>query len=264
MVPNIKTSIVVTTYNWPEALRLSLNCIARQSVKPHEVIVADDGSKDETRQVIDAFRAESGLRVRHVWHEDRGFRRSAILNKALRLIDPDNYVIMIDGDVLLHKHFIKDHIRLAEPGYYVFGRRAILSKHTSKKAFQRDNYRPHLWTPGISHRGNMLYLPQLTSVTIRYKRSRLYGYGCNLAAWQSDILKINGFDENYEGWGCEDNDFICRLRNLGLTSKAAKFQGIIYHLWHEQRPLNNKNSGYYKQALEHNAVRCEMGISQHH
>lgn len=255
-----KTTLIISTYNWPEALRACMESVARQSVLPDEVVIADDGSTDDTREVIDMFRSSSGILVRHVWHEDKGFRKSAILNKALSVIDPHNYVILIDGDLILHKHFVKDHVRLAEPGYYVFGRRAYLSRELTNKALANPDNTIHIWQPGIGHRSNMLYLPWLSCLTQRYRRNRIYGQGCNLAAWQQDILAINGFNEDYEGWGYEDTDFICRLRNSGLVSKAAKYQAIVYHLHHNTRPVSDRNLTLLSQARCSHSRMCRNGI----
>ncbi len=108
-------TLIITTYNWPQALRVCLDSVVHQSMLPSEVIIADDGSTDETRLVRDRFRNDFPVPLLHVWQEDKGYRRSAILNKALRKVDSKNYVIFIDGDIILHHHFIADHARLAEP-----------------------------------------------------------------------------------------------------------------------------------------------------
>ena len=259
---SFNTSLVITTYNWPEALRVCLESVARQSVMPDEVIIADDGSTDDTRQVINACRASSGFNTKHVWHEDMGFRKSAILNKALAMIDPHNFVILADGDLLLHKHFVKDHVRLAEPGYYTFGRRVYLSETVTHEVLASRIGEPGIWQSGIKHRTNMLHLPLLSPITKRYRRGRPYGQGCNLAAWQQDILRVNGFDEDYEGWGYEDTDFICRLRNSGLVSKAAKYQAIVYHLFHPTRPVGNTNLERLNQTQRNHSRMCRNGIKK--
>lgn len=261
MKQQIPVTLIITTYNWPEALRLCLDSLKRQSELPDEVIIADDGSTDDTKAVIDAFRPQLPCPLKHVWQEDRGYRRSAILNKALRATSPSHYVIFIDGDVILHKHFIADHCRLAEPGYYVFGRRALPTKETSNRILCEPKFTIHFFTPGIDHRLNLLYLPWLTPLTVSYKRHKVYGFGCNLAAWLDDIITINGYNEEMEGWGCEDTDFILRLRNNGLVSKAAKFQAIVVHIWHPQQPVSEENKRIYARLVEKKELRCEYGIS---
>ncbi|MBR0024278.1 MAG: glycosyltransferase family 2 protein [Muribaculaceae bacterium] len=255
-------SLIVTTYNWPEALRLSLNSVLRQSMLPSEVLIADDGSSWQTAEVIRVFQQLLPCSVKHIWQEDRGYRRCAVLNKALREVPDDNYVIFIDGDVILHRHFIANHRKLAEPGYYVFGRRVLLTERLSRRVMRNPEMSINVFTPGLNHRLNALYLPWLSPLTVTYKRNKLYGIGCNIAAWQHDIILVNGFDEKMEGWGCEDNEFILRLRNNNLVSKAAKFQGIIYHLWHQQRTPNEENLKYFRELMKHKKLLCQQGLRQ--
>lgn len=255
-------SLIVTTYNWPEALRLSLNSVLRQSMLPSEVLIADDGSSWQTAEVIRVFQQLLPCSVKHIWQEDRGYRRCAVLNKALREVPDDNYVIFIDGDVILHRHFIANHRKLAEPGYYVFGRRVLLTERLSRRVMRNPKMSINVFTPGLNHRLNALYLPWLSPLTVTYKRNKLYGIGCNIAAWQHDIILVNGFDEKMEGWGCEDNEFILRLRNNNLVSKAAKFQGIIYHLWHPQRTPNEENLKYFRELMKHKKLLCQQGLRQ--
>lgn len=254
-------SLIISTYNWPEALELCLNSVLAQSKLPDEVLIADDGSTDETRTLINSFKERASFSVKHIWQEDLGFRKTAILNKALREVADHRYVILIDGDVILHKHFIADHTRLAERGYYVFGRRAYLSERACQRIMKGSTPTSiHMFMPGLSHRLNVLYMPRLASLFESYKRNKVYGIGCNLAAWQSDIIKINGFNEKMEGWGLEDTEFILRLRNSGLVSKAAKFQALMYHLWHPIRPMSEKNKQYYDQLIKQTHNRCEFGL----
>ena len=254
-------TLIITTYNWPQALRVCLDSVVHQSMLPSEVIIADDGSTDETRLVIDRFRNDFPVPLLHVWQEDKGYRRSAILNKALREVDSKNYVIFIDGDIILHHHFIADHARLADRGYYVFGRRSFLSASLSAKILSRE--RPaklSCFTKGLRRRDNAFYLPWLSPITQSYRRNRNYGIGCNLAAWMTDLIKVNGMNEQMTGWGCEDNDLIQRLRNIGLVSKAAKYQAIEYHIYHKTRPANEENKALLQKIIETQSQRCEFGL----
>ena len=162
--------------------------------------------------------------------------------------------------MILHEQFIGDYARLARPGYYIFGRTVLLDKTISEAIIRGEILRPCFWQAGISHRENMLYLPGLSWLTVRYKRRIPYGGGGNLGVWKSDIIKVNGYNEDYEGWGYEDNDFILRLRNMGLISKAAKFQSIVYHLWHEKRPENHRNKQLLEQKNNNSSVRCRNGL----
>ena len=256
----ISISLIITTYNWPQALRLCLDSVAEQSLLPDRVIIADDGSTAETRELISSYANRLPIKLLHVWQADLGYRRSAILNKALRQVPKGDYVVFIDGDIILHRCFLADHARIAEPGYYTFGRRCYLGEALSSRLLTGEKIALNLLTHGIRRRDNMLYLPWLAPFTTRYRRGALYGCGCNLAAWMVDIARVNGYDEQMEGWGCEDDDFIQRLRNNGLVSKAAKYQAIEYHLYHKQRPVNEANRMRLAQVQQSLAQRCEYGL----
>src|SRR6478735_11914615 len=118
----MKISLLISTYNWPEALLLVLKSALSQSVLPCEILIADDGSKEETRQIIEQFQENSLIPIRHIWQEDIGFRKSKILNKAIAQTTAD-YIVQIDGDCIIHKDFISDHISAAQNGFYLYGSR---------------------------------------------------------------------------------------------------------------------------------------------
>lgn len=257
----IDITLIITTYNWPQALQACLESVMRQSKLPSEVIIADDGSSNETKLLIDHYKNDFPIPLLHVWQEDNGYRRSAILNKALRKVDPKHYVIFIDGDIILHRHFIADHARLAQHGYYVFGRRSFLSAELSTKILSRKKpTKLSCFTKGLRRRDNAFYLPWLTPITQSYRRNKNYGIGCNLAAWMTDLIKVNGMNEQMTGWGCEDNDLIQRLRNIGLVSKAAKYQAIEFHIYHKIRPANEENKALLQKVIESHSQRCEFGL----
>ena len=121
------SSLVICTYNWPQALELVLMSVKRQTHLPEEVIIADDGSREETSQLIKRFQKDFPTKLLHVWHEDIGFRRTVILNKAIAKATGD-YIISIDGDIITEKHFIEDHLYLSEPGVFVYGKRAKIKE----------------------------------------------------------------------------------------------------------------------------------------
>jgi glycosyltransferase involved in cell wall biosynthesis len=123
-------SLIIATYNWPEALLLVLKSIENQSVLPDEILIADDGSRDETKNLISAFSKKSKLNIIHIWHEDQGFRLAEIRNKAIENAKFE-YIIQVDGDVILHKNYIKDHIKNAKKNSFLTGPRVLVSKETT-------------------------------------------------------------------------------------------------------------------------------------
>ncbi|MEF9950107.1 MAG: glycosyltransferase, partial [Mucinivorans sp.] len=131
MKEKITVSLIVSTYNWPAALNLCLDRILRQTVPPSEILIADDGSTEETKKAVQQFSSLSTIPVIHVWHEDKGFRLAAIRNKAI-LLSSAQYIIQIDGDVLVSPHFIEDHLYMAENRCFVRGTRVMLDEKETK------------------------------------------------------------------------------------------------------------------------------------
>ena len=126
----MKTALIITTYNWPEALNLSLSSIAQQSVIPNQVVIADDGSDEQTKAIIDRWR--ESLPIIHEWQNDAGFRAARSRNTALRKVDSE-YVICIDGDMVLHPEFVADHINFSKSDTFVQGSRVLLNDTLSQK-----------------------------------------------------------------------------------------------------------------------------------
>lgn len=116
----MKVTLLIITYNWPEALRMVLESAMHQSKMPDEIVIGDDGSTAETKQLIDSYAKSSPVPVVHVWQEDKGFRRTVILNKAIAKATGD-YIIQVDGDVILDSHFVADHLEVAQEGCFVCG-----------------------------------------------------------------------------------------------------------------------------------------------
>ena len=127
----LKTSLIITTYNWPEALLLVLKSVEEQSIRPDEVVIADDGSKEETINIIKKFSQKTKLNIIHSWQEDIGYRLSMSRNKAIKK-SKGEYIVMIDGDMILHPNFIEDHINFARQRTFVQGVRAKISDSKSK------------------------------------------------------------------------------------------------------------------------------------
>lgn len=254
----MKTTLIISTYNRPEALRLSLLSTLTQTHIPSEVIIADDGSTEETQQLIEEIAKAFPCPLIHAWQEDKGFRLAESRNNALRMAHGD-YVIFIDGDIIMERHFIEDHERLAEKGYFVIGSRASLTEKLTKEVIKKQTIKVHCYTPGVRRKENALYLPFLTPWTKNlYHKRRFYGRGANMAMWMEDLRQTNGFDQDLVGYGYEDFDLFNRLFNLGLKRKYAKFQAIEYHLFHQRDEISKANEDIFYQDL--NRKRCENGI----
>ncbi|WP_346818173.1 glycosyltransferase family 2 protein, partial [Mesonia mobilis] len=260
----MKISLLITTYNWPEALELVLKSIQKQSLMPFEVLIADDGSDVKTKNVIDNFKRESVLDVKHIWHEDKGFRRTYILNKAIAKSSGD-YIIQLDGDCILHSKFIEDHKRLSQKKTYLFGSRVNIKEEFLSKLFSDKNTKFSFFSKAISKRTRNLHLRLFSN---RYKAiSKLSNKlrGCNISYWKKDIIAVNGYNEDMTGWGKEDSEMAVRLINNGILGKRLRYSGIIYHIWHKEnsRSSYNKNNEIEKFAIDNNLKWCKNGIDKY-
>jgi glycosyltransferase involved in cell wall biosynthesis len=234
----MRHSLVLTTYNRPDALRLVLTSALHQTVRPGEVIVADDGSTGATAAVVGAFVprfAKRGVPLRHVWHPDEGFRAAAIRNRALAVADGE-YILLIDGDCVLHPDFVASHVAFARAGQFVQGTRVLLSEARTRRALAAGETRFGAFERGVGNRLNALPLRWL-SPFVPTPSDPLDGVrSCNMGFWLADAVRVNGFNERFVGWGREDSEFVTRLMNAGARRRKLKFGGIMYHLWHPERP----------------------------
>jgi glycosyltransferase involved in cell wall biosynthesis len=239
----MKISLVISTYNRVGALRLCLMSVAHQTRLPDEVIVADDGSTQETHELVEQMAAGFPCPLHHAWHEDEGFRLAAIRNKAVRDFCTGDYLIFVDGDIIMERHFIADHEKMARSGYFIIGSRAKLNKPMTRYLIMKQSIKVGLFKKGVRRRENTLRMPFLFFLTKHlYSWKRLYGRGANMAMWYDDFKQVNGFDENMIGYGCEDFDIFNRLFNIGVKRNYAKFRAIEYHLEHQKGSRSQQNA----------------------
>lgn len=218
---------------------LCLESVLEQSKLPNEVIIADDGSTEETKNVIDAFRKLFPVPLIHVWQEDDGFQLARIRNKAIAKASMD-YIIQIDGDLILEKKFIYDHFKFRQKGTFVSGSRVMLGAAISSELLLGKKKTSFIFSKDIKNRFNGLRLPFLTPFFSRYRNQDIYYLrGCNMAFYRSDLLLVNGYFEDFVGWGREDNEIAAKLINLGVKKRIIKFSGIVYHIYHKEQAKNN-------------------------
>ena len=263
-------SVIVTTYNREDALEAVLRSLAAQSDRNFEVIVADDGSKPATADVVTSWQAKIGHRLEHVWHEDRGFRAAEIRNRAI-LASRGDYVVFLDGDCIARPDFIAIHRRLAERGWFVTGNRILLSPELTAKVL-REKLAPESWglfewlaqrlRGGVNRLSALLHLPLGPLRRLR-KGAWRDARSCNLAVWRSDLDRVDGFDADYRGWGKEDSDIIVRLQRAGVKRKDGVFATGVLHLWHADAdrsalPANEKK---LSDIIASDEIRAQRGLS---
>ncbi|WP_245586298.1 glycosyltransferase family 2 protein [Olivibacter sitiensis] len=257
------SSLVVSTYNWPEALRLCLESIMIQEELPNEVIIADDGSAKETGRLIAKYQKMFPIALRHIWQEDLGFRKTVILNKAIAAASGD-YVIQIDGDIVLHSRFVKDHLVHARKGVFVKGSRALIGAKRSKQLLRNKKACFTPFSTGIKNRFNALRIPFLSSLIITDECNPRDVKGCNMAFWKADFVGVNGYENNLNGWGHEDIELAARFINKGIRKYHLKLAAICYHIHHNlvSRISESSNLNYYEYVVKHQRVSAFSGYHE--
>jgi glycosyltransferase involved in cell wall biosynthesis len=269
----MRITLVVTTYNRPDALAAVLEGCLAQTDANFEVIVADDGSTPETAALAAGYAARAPFAIRHVWQEDLGFRAAAIRNRALAATQAD-YIVFIDGDCVPPPDFVATHRRLAERGWFLSGNRLMLTQAFNEQVL-RDKLPIHLWTMSdwlqARRRGQIeRLLPLLRLPVPGWLRKQLprcwHGAKtCNLSAWREDLLRVNGLDESYAGWGLEDSDLVIRLLRAGVKHKNARFSVPLFHLWHKENDRSQlaENRERLEAVLSSNHIRAVRGVDQY-
>jgi glycosyltransferase involved in cell wall biosynthesis len=263
MNPHPSVSLVVSTFNQPLALAKALEGFRQQTRQPLEILISDDGSGQPTRDLVQKFSDNSPVPVQHIWHPHEGFRKTTILNKTV-LAARGDYLVFTDGDCVPHPKFIADHAALAERGYWVQGRRC----------FVLEEFVPQFGADLIPALGWM-FTGKITGaakgirwwIPIVRRDTRQRGIiGCNIAFWRDDILAVNGFDEDYAGWGTgEDSDIGTRIYHLGRRRKFVHGRAITFHLNHPKLPRDHHEASLARLAetIAQRKIACTNGINRH-
>lgn len=269
----MKLSVVLSTYNSPAWLEKVLWGYSVQTHRDFEILIADDGSTDETRQLVDRMRAETGLEIKHVWQEDDGFRKSRILNKAVLEVSSE-YVVFSDGDCIPRKDFLSVHAAEAEPGAYLSGGYHKLPMSTSQVIDKEDILSGRCFSlKWLKQRGlkssfknlKLTASPRLAKIFNKLTPTACNFKGSNGSAWLSDILAVNGYDERMP-WGGQDREFGVRLINKGIRPKHVRYNAIVIHLDHARGyrdPEKVAKNKALRRANEKNGVAwTDSGIVQ--
>ena len=266
-------TLIITTYNRPDALAAVLEGCLAQTDADFDVIVADDGSGAETADLIAAYKMRAPFSVKHVWQEDAGFRAAAIRNRAVAASAAD-YIIFIDGDCVPPAEFISSHRLLAERGWFLSGNRMmltpaftgqVLSEKLPIHQWRTRDWLEARWQGRIERLLPLLRLPDWAWMRKQMPRRWLGAKTCNLSAWREDLLAVNGLDESYTGWGLEDSDLVVRLIRAGVKSKSARFSVPVFHLWHRENDRSNLeiNRQRLQQVLRATHTRAVQGMDQY-
>jgi glycosyltransferase involved in cell wall biosynthesis len=257
-------ALIINTFNQADYLARVLAAVAQQTALPDEVVLADDGSGEETRQLFAKWAADQQFGTHHAWQKNEGFRRARILNLAIAHVQSD-YIVFLDGDTLPHPRFVSEHRALAAAGRFVQGRRALIEQRAAvyfgKGTLAADRRRA-FWSGQMRGVANAFHWP----VPFRRFRSGLRGIrGCNLGIWRGDLVRVNGYNEAFTGWGREDAELASRLTNSGVRRVDVRGWALCYHLWHPPAsraglPINDQ---LLESAQSSASQTCELGLSQH-
>jgi glycosyltransferase involved in cell wall biosynthesis len=246
-----KASVIISFYNNIDKLKLLLAGLQMQKFNSFEAIIADDGSKTEVVEQIRAIAKNYTFPIQHIWHEDIGWRKNVILNKAITA-SKGEVLIFIDGDCIPHPKFVMEHYNNREDMCALAGRRVNMSKNVSDSLTEKKIRNGYLQGWGfinlifqLSFRGkngqieNGFYIgnQNIRNKIRKYNRGLI---GCNFSIQKKDLLVINGFDERYtSAYIGEDTDIEVRLRNAGGKDKSVKHIAIVYHCFHPLRKYEN-------------------------
>ena len=264
-------SLVIATYNWPAALDRVLASTLAQTSPPEQVLIADDGSTEDTTVLIERWQPAFDGRLVHVWRPDDGFRAGEVRNRAARDATGD-LLVFVDGDCLLRPDVIARHRELAEPGCAVAGNRMLLSRELTE-AIVAGRVDPLHWRLAdwlrarrANEVGRLFPLLSLPGQAWRKVRPRnwLQFRSCNIAVWRDDFVRVNGFDERISGWGFEDSDLAIRLINAGVRIKSGRFATAVLHLWHRElsRDAAERNRSHALTVLRERVVRAARGLAE--
>lgn len=262
-------TLSIAVYNKPENLRLVLLSCARQTLGAFEIIIADDGSGPEIARVVEEARERHGLTIRHLWHEDRGWRKNVMLNNVIRASASD-YLVFIDGDCILHHKFLEDHHAAAEEGRVLCGRRVEMGarwKGMLSERFVRSGRHERIGIAelrdaitGEAHRvEDGIRLSAGLARKLHGGAARILG--SNFSLHRRHLEAINGFDEGYTGPGCgEDSDIEYRLGLIGVQPKALRHRGIQYHIHHPLTSVAPSCHQRFEEVRREGGYWCADGL----
>jgi glycosyltransferase involved in cell wall biosynthesis len=269
----MRISVILATYNSPEWLEKVIWGYAFQSLRPAEIVIADDGSTQETMLTIERLRQAFKLPIKHVWHEDDGFRKCEILNKAIVAATGD-YLVFSDGDCIPRRDFLTVHARFAAPKRFLSGGLVRLPRELSHQIDINDIMSERVWSPAwllksglqLDKKYMMIAAPRrIAAVMDRLTTTRATWNGHNASGWRDDLLRVNGFDERM-GYGGEDRELGERLVNSGIRPVQIRHRAICIHLDHDRGYVDpgviQWNQAHRAEIRSQRAIWTEYGIEK--
>jgi glycosyltransferase involved in cell wall biosynthesis len=268
---NFEVSVIISTYNQIEWLKKVLIGYEQQSFNNFEIIIADDGSTQETEVLIERFKENSNLEITHVWQEDKGFRKTKILNQSIQKAQA-SYLIFTDGDCIPRADFVETHLKLKKKNRFLSGGYFKLPKNISEAISDDDIKMQHcfdkVWLLNQGLKNNFK-INKLTASGFKEQflntitPTKATFDGMNVSVWKNDVIEVNGFDERME-YGGEDRELGERLMNIGIESIQIRYSAICVHLDHERSYANEtaleKNKAIRKETKKNKSVWTGFGL----
>lgn len=268
----IDASVIVSFYNKIDYLKLVLAGFEIQTYKNFEIIIADDGSQEKIVNEIESIASNYPFRIKHIWQEDKGFRKNKILNQAI-LASESEYLIFIDGDCIPHSHFIEGHLKYKSSGVALTGRRVNLSQKITdlltpqkvKEGFLEKNFHllieDGLFGKSFDVEKGLYFRSEFLRKLFNRKSRGLLG--CNFSLHKADMLAINGFDERYEAPSIgEDSDVQFRLELNGVKIKSLNHIAVQYHLYHKLQERLPQNLSLFEKVKQTRTIFTPFGIQK--
>ncbi len=267
----MKISVIITTYNRPDALQLILQSLNDQNDKNFEVVIGDDGSREDTALMIRNMQKICNYKIIHAFQEDRGFRLSRARNLAASLATGE-YLIFLDGDCIPRTSFVRAHRMLARRDCIVAGNRILLSEKFTKQVLKygikvwlysyKDWFKAYLkhYIKRLHPFITFPYFHRIRLFNNSWKKVR----GCNFALFKDEFIRVNGCDSDFEGWGYEDSDLAVRLIHAGIKIKSGRYATAVLHLWHKEndRTKQEHNLKKLKDRINSRIIKAENGIQE--
>lgn len=257
-------SLIITTYNWKNALKIILDSVLKQTMRPDEIVIADDGSSDGTAEMLNTIQQTFPIPIIHSWQKDEGFKAAQSRNKAISKSSGD-YIIIIDGDMILSPKFIESHLKFAKEKQFIQGTRVPTTAAGELSLFNSSAVNLTFFSRNIRHRNNAIQSYTLAKIFSRIKNDGSSIRSCNMSFWKSDLIECNGFNEDFIGWGREDTEITYRLYNCGKQRLYLRFAAIAFHIYHPENNRQQQNSHQYilNNTIDNKITRCKNGLDKY-
>jgi len=268
----IKATVIAAFYNKIDYLKLVLAGFERQTTKDFELIIADDGSAENVVAEINNIRTSFPIPIKHIWQEDKGFRKNKILNQAIIKAESD-YLIFIDADCVPHRGFVEGHLNFSEENISLTGRRvnlsekitSVLSEQNVREGYLEKNFLRQA-VDGIFGESvdveKGIYIRNKFLLSLFNKKNRGL-LGCNFSLFKNDLIKINGFDERYEAPSIgEDSDVQFRLELSGVKIKSINHAAVQYHLFHKLQERPKRNLALFEEVQKNKLAFTPFGLTK--